>query len=589
MISLGIEGTAEKTGVGIVDDNGNILSLAGKPLIPEKGGIHPREASEHHSKWIPILIKEAISDAEIELSDIDLISFSRGPGIPPALRTVATSARALSLSLNKPIIGVNHCIGHIEIGKLDTGTIDPVTLYASGGNSQIIAYEKEKYRVFGETLDIAIGNCLDHFARECGLSHPGGPIVEKLAKKGSYIDLPYTVKGMDFSFSGLLTSAIREYEKGIAIEDICFSLQETAFSSLVEVAERALSYTKKTELMLCGGVAVNKRLREMLTIMAEEHYTDFFIPKMELCGDNGAMIAWLGLLTNKYYGNNKLPQDLANTSIIQKYRTDEVAIPWMEELSKNMTLKTPFLPKEILHKGAEANIYPTKWLNQEAIKKKRIPKSYRTKELDEKIRKSRTKREAKILSNIKKYGIKTPIVLDIDINDKSIIMEKINGINLNDFFTNIFQKIDTQSNINKNINNIKNKNINANINFDKNNQLIDICENIGKYLAKLHNANIVHGDLTLSNIIYDFQNKNKTNIYFIDFGLAKYSNLFEDKADDLLVFKKSLQILNKNINDIFETIIDSYIVNLNKISKNNMSKKKYLKKIEEIENRGRYH
>ena len=115
MICLGIEGTAEKTGVGIVDSDGNILAMAGEQLFPEKGGIHPRIAAEHHGYWIPKLIPKAIDEAGISYDDLDLISFSQGPGLGPALRIVATSARTLALSLNKPIIGVNHCIGHVLI------------------------------------------------------------------------------------------------------------------------------------------------------------------------------------------------------------------------------------------------------------------------------------------------------------------------------------------------------------------------------------------------------------------------------------------------------------------------------------------
>ncbi|MDD3408821.1 MAG: tRNA (adenosine(37)-N6)-threonylcarbamoyltransferase complex transferase subunit TsaD, partial [Methanobacteriaceae archaeon] len=220
MISLGIEGTAEKTGVGIVDDEGNILSSVGNQLFPKEGGIHPREAAEHHAYWIPKLIPQAVEEAGIDLTDVDFISFSQGPGLGPALRTVATAARTLSLSLKIPIVGVNHCIGHVEIGKLDTGAINPVSLYVSGGNSQVIAFESGRYRIFGETLDIAVGNCFDHFGRETGLGHPGGPVIEKLALNGSYVDLPYSVKGMDFSFSGLLSAALRAFKRGVPIEDI---------------------------------------------------------------------------------------------------------------------------------------------------------------------------------------------------------------------------------------------------------------------------------------------------------------------------------------------------------------------------------
>ena len=220
MISLGIEGTAEKTGVGIVDSDGNVLAIAGEQLYPKEGGIHPREAAEHHAKWIPQLIPQALDEAGLGYKDIDLVSFSQGPGLGPALRIVATAARTLAGTLDVPIVGVNHCIGHVEIGKLDTGAKNPVTLYVSGGNSQVIAYESGRYRIFGETLDIAIGNCLDHFGRESGLGHPGGPVIEKLALEGSYIDLPYVVKGMDFSFSGLLSAALRAYKRGEKIVPI---------------------------------------------------------------------------------------------------------------------------------------------------------------------------------------------------------------------------------------------------------------------------------------------------------------------------------------------------------------------------------
>lgn len=543
MISLGIEGTAEKTGVGIVEDNGNILSIVGKPLIPKEGGIHPRIAAEHHSLWIPKLITEAINEANISFNEIDLISFSQGPGLGPALRTVATSARTLSLRLNKPIIGVNHCIGHVEIGKLNTGAINPVSLYVSGGNSQVIAYESGRYRIFGETLDIAIGNCLDHFGRETGLGHPGGPVIEKLAKKGSYVDLPYVVKGMDFSFSGLLSAAIRKFKKGIHIEDICFSLQETAFSILVEVTERALSHTQKDEVMLCGGVSANKRLGEMLAIMSKEHGAKFFQPEIKYCGDNGAMIAWLGLLTYKYYG----AMDIKDTGIIQKFRTGEVDIPWVN--TEKTFLK---LPENLIAKGAESDILKGSYLGEEAVLKSRISKSYRINEIDSKIRKSRTKLEAKLLSDVKRAGVLTPILYDVDLENKSILMEKINGKLVKDLLSKV---------------NSENRK--------------EIAMSIGKNIAAIHNLNVIHGDITSSNMIIDETNK----LFFIDFGLGRYSDLFEDKAVDLLVLKKSFQSIDYKIaSEIFENVIIGYLDN----SKDNLDKKEICRKIFEIEARGRY-
>jgi len=537
LISLGIEGTAEKTGVGIVDDEGNILGMAGKQLFPEKGGIHPRIAAEHHAKWIPQLIPQAVEEAGISYNDIDLISFSQGPGLGPALRIVATSARTLALSLNKPIIGVNHCIGHVEIGKLDTGAVNPVSLYVSGGNSQVIAFESGRYRIFGETLDIAIGNCLDHFGRETGLGHPGGPVIEKLAKSGSYVDLPYVVKGMDFSFSGLLSAALREHDKGTAIEDICYSLQETAFAMLVEVTERALSHTQKDEVMLCGGVSANTRLREMLNTMAVEHGAKFYMPQMKLCGDNGVMIAWLGLLMHNQFG----PMDIKDTGIIQRFRTDEVDIPWIK--NEKSYLK---LPDDLIAKGAESNIVKSSYLGRDAVLKNRISKNYRIPEIDNKIRKARTKLEAKLLSDVKKAGVVTPILYDVDLHDKTILMEEIKGDLVKDI-------------INE-----------------------DLAYEIGENIAKFHNLNIIHGDITSSNMMVNDRNQ----LVFIDFGLGRYSDLFEDKAVDLLVLKKSLQSIDYNTAiKIFDKVLEGYA---DEYKDDSLNREQIIKKINEIESRGRY-
>lgn len=329
MICIGFEGTAHTFGVGIIDSDGEVLANAKEVYEPEKGGIHPREAAQEHSKNARNVLDEAMRKADIDSEDVDLISFSQGPGLGSCLRTVATAARALSVWLNVPIIGVNHCVAHVEIGRLTEEAEDPVTLYVSGGNTQVIAFDGGRYRIFGETLDIALGNCLDTFARKVGLSHPGGPKIEKLAKESTnLVDLPYSVKGMDLSFSGLMTGAVRKYEdKKASIEDLAFSLQETAFAALVEVAERAVAHTEKDEVMLVGGVAANQRLRKMINLMAEEQGADFYVPPMEFCADNAAMIAWTGILASQA-GER---QSIEETRIKQRWRTDEVNIPWREE------------------------------------------------------------------------------------------------------------------------------------------------------------------------------------------------------------------------------------------------------------------
>lgn len=319
MISLGIEGTAHTFGIGIVDDKGKILSDAKSSFFPPLG-IHPREAAEHHAEMAPKLLKDVLKSAKMTPKDLDIISFSQGPGLPPCLRIAATFARTLSLKLKKPLVGVNHCISHIDIAKLLTKSTDPIVLYVSGGNSQVIGFSGGKYRVFGETLDIAIGNAIDKFARECDLGFPGGPVIEKLAKGGKYIELPYTVKGMDFSYSGLVTDVVRRHKAGAKIEDLCFSFQEHAFAMLIEATERALAHTEKTEVMITGGVAANKRFVEMLSIMAKERGARYYACPMEYAGDNGAMIAWSGILNHKA---GKTIKDLKDSRILPRWRVDD--------------------------------------------------------------------------------------------------------------------------------------------------------------------------------------------------------------------------------------------------------------------------
>jgi len=325
MLCLGIEGTAHTFGVGIVNSRGKILSNVSRVYVPPKGGTHPRDAAQFHAANARTVLNGSLKAAKVDIEDIRLVAFSGGPGLGPCLRTAATAARALASWLDVPIVSVNHCIAHVEIGRLTERAKDPVTLYVSGGNTQVIAFDAGRYRVFGETLDIPVGNCFDVFAREVGLPHPGGPHVERLAKEGKkYIPLPYVVKGMDLSFSGLMTEAVRKHRTGADLRDLCFSLQETAFAALVEVTERAVAHTEKQEVMLTGGVAANRRLREMLKSMAKEHGAKFFVPPMEFCADNGGMIAWMGILAWKH----GVRQRLEGTVVKQRWRTDEVDVPW---------------------------------------------------------------------------------------------------------------------------------------------------------------------------------------------------------------------------------------------------------------------
>ncbi|MHA1791554.1 MAG: KEOPS complex N(6)-L-threonylcarbamoyladenine synthase Kae1 [Promethearchaeota archaeon] len=324
MLTLGIESTAHTFGVGIVDEEGNVLSSVNDTYVPIEGGLHPLKTATHHVECFQDVFKKALEKAGVDFNAIDLIAFSQGPGLGPCLRVGATIARTLHLKLNIPIVGVNHCIAHVEIGRLTTGCDDPLTVYVSGGNTIISAFDCGRYQIFGETLDIALGNMLDTFARAAGLQHPGGPKIEALSRKSSnLISLPYTVKGMDLSFSGLLTAAKKKLSK-YPIEDLAFSIQETAFAMLAEVAERAISHTEKKDMLLTGGVAANGRLKEMIEIIAEDHGANFHAVPVKLAGDNGAMIAWNGLLLY----NNSGGMELRDTIVDPKWRLDQVPIPW---------------------------------------------------------------------------------------------------------------------------------------------------------------------------------------------------------------------------------------------------------------------
>jgi universal protein Kae1 len=329
---LGIESTADDFSVGISTFDGNMLANIIDVYMPPEGGIHPREAARHHSEVAGSVLERAFGKSGVKSEDLSVIAFSQGPGLGPCLRTGATVARAVASYLEVPLVGINHCVAHIEVGKLTTGVENPVTLYVSGGNTMVAAYDSGRYRVFGETLDIALGNCLDVFAREAGLRQkpemPFGAVVEKLASTGKHlIPLPFTVKGMDLSLSGLLTAAVTLLKKGgCTLEDLCYSLQETAFSMVAEVTERAVAHTGKKEVLLTGGVAANKRLQSMIRSIAEEHDAKFDVVPSEYAVDNGAMVAWTGVLAFKH----GLVMPVEKSYVKLRWRLEEVEVPWMQ-------------------------------------------------------------------------------------------------------------------------------------------------------------------------------------------------------------------------------------------------------------------
>ncbi|MDY6765932.1 MAG: bifunctional N(6)-L-threonylcarbamoyladenine synthase/serine/threonine protein kinase [Candidatus Nanohaloarchaea archaeon] len=327
MRCLGIESTAHTFGVGIYDDDtGDIVANETSMYTPAEGGIHPREAAEHHYQESLDVYRQALAAAGLDPEQLDCIAFSRGPGMPQSLEVGAVAARSLALTHDLPLYGVNHVIGHVEIGRHTTGADDPVVLFVSGGNSQVIAYAGGRYRVFGETLDIAAGNALDKLARTLGIPHPGGPEIERRAADGeTFHELSYVVKGMDFSFSGLLTEAQRLYdEEEVDAEDLCFSFQEHLYAMLVEATERALAHLEKDEVLLTGGVAANARLREMVDSMCGQRGAAAFLCPQEYATDNGAMIALQGA-RRAQHGD---PDDPSETEVRPDWRPDEVEVGW---------------------------------------------------------------------------------------------------------------------------------------------------------------------------------------------------------------------------------------------------------------------
>ena len=505
---LGIEGTAHTVSAGIIDED-KIYYTSSRTYHPKDGGIHPREAANHHFENVLNVIQEALHKSSMNIGDIDLIGFSRGPGLGPCLKIVAVAARSLSIKNKIPLLGVNHPLGHIEIGKRTTGSTDPIVLYVSGGNTQIITGSNGKYRVVGETLDIGIGNMLDKFARDIGIPFPGGPVIEQYALNGKkLLDLPYSVKGMDTAFSGIYTAAKHLKEKGEKVEDICYSIQETSFSMLCETLERAIYTTGKREILLTGGVARNMRLREMISIMAKEAKCKIFETPVEYCMDNGSMIAQAALMMYK----NGIRHNLEDTSVDQKFRIDQAPAPWISSGTVEVTED----------RGAESVISHEEFLGINAVRKKRIGKNYRDIKLDERLLWERMSREMRILSKGIENGVNFPVLLDYSDEHREVVLEKIEGVLMNAFLD-----------------------IGKNMAF--------YMGRLGEEVAKMHTSNISHGDLNLNNIIVS-----EENIFIIDPSLGSLSPGVEEFATDIKMVNSFLLGYREGGKDLFDIFLESY-------------------------------
>ncbi len=480
---LGIEGTAWAASAAMYDDETDRVTMETDAYQPDTGGIEPTDAAEHMAGAFPSVLETVLSEA----GSIDAVAFSRGPGLGPCLRVTAAVARTAAQQLSVPLIGVNHMIAHLEVGRIRGGLRDPIGLNASGANAHVLGYRNGRYRILGETMDTGVGNAIDKFTRHLGWQHPGGPKVEQHAIDGSYVELPYVVKGMDFSFAGLASAAQAAVDDGTHVEDVCRGLEETIFAMLTEVTERALSLTYRDEVVLGGGVAQNERLQSMVREMARTRGATVYVPPDRFLRDNAGMIAMTG--AEMLAAGETV--DIDDSTVRSDFRPDEVSIAWRTE---------PQPPLQDDHgpiQGAEAII--TRAENR--VIKRRRGKSYRHPDLDSQLCRRRTIREARLLHRARRCGVPTPVVFDVDPQTATLVLERVGEIDLRESVT------------------------------------TERVQRVGELLAYLHHrGGIVHGDPTVRNVRIGDE-----RLYVIDFGLGFRSDHIEDHAMDLHVFVQSLQ------------------------------------------------
>jgi N6-L-threonylcarbamoyladenine synthase/protein kinase Bud32 len=539
---LGIEGTAWAASAAIYDAESETVDIETEAYVPDSGGIHPREAAEHMAEHLPEVIEGVLASARDTADSeppVDAVAFSRGPGLGPCLRLTATSARALAQRLDVPLVGVNHMVAHLEIGRHRSGFGDPVCLNASGANAHVLGYRGGRYRVLGETMDTGVGNAIDKFTRTVGWSHPGGPKMERSARDGEYLDLPYVVKGMDFSFAGISSAASEAVEAGTPIEDVCCGLQETVFAMLTEVSERALSLTGGDELVLGGGVAQNERLRSMLSSMCEQRGAAFFAPEDRFLRDNAGMIAVLG--ATMYRAGDTLAVEASG--IDADFRPDEVPVTWRADDDTDPVTDRNTDTGAVL-RGAEATVT----VEGETVSKRRNPRAYRHPTLDGRLRRERTRAEARLTAGARRAGVPTPLVRDIDLKRTQLSVQTVGDCELRAAVT------------------------------------APRVRQVARHLARLHGAGLVHGDPTTRNIrvrtdVSDPEVVDAPAVFLIDFGLGYHSEDPEDHAMDLQVFRRSLTGTETDANRFVREVESAYRETGNPA---------VLDCLRDIESRGRY-
>ncbi|WP_066412718.1 bifunctional N(6)-L-threonylcarbamoyladenine synthase/serine/threonine protein kinase [Halorubrum aethiopicum] len=584
---LGIEGTAWCASAALHDAGTDATFIESDPYEPDSGGIHPREAAEHMSEAIPEVVETVLDHAEAEYGPdaIDAVAFSRGPGLGPCLRTVGTAARSLAGALDVPLVGVNHMVAHLEIGRHESGFSNPVCLNASGANAHLLGYHDGRYRVLGETMDAGVGNAIDKFTRHVGWTHPGGPKVEAAAAEASggdaategsdsssatdLLELPYVVKGMDFSFSGISSAANDAYDAGEPVEEICFSLQEHVFAMLTEVSERALSLTGADELVLGGGVGQNDRLREMLAEMCAARGAAFHAPDPRYLRDNAGMIAVLG--AQMAAAGDTLA--VRESRIDPNFRPDQVPVTWRDDESSVARVGSDRgrdRGNDLDGRGAEAIVEVVDAddaglvegiVDGAIVRKRRIPKEYRHPGLDRSLRRDRTVAEARLTSEARRAGVPTPLVYDVDVPEATLTLQYVGDRDLAADLRDDEER-DQESSATRTVRAVR---------------------SVGRHLARLHRAGFVHGDPTTRNVRIGNDGSDSGSshapTYLIDFGLGYHTGHVEDHAMDLHVFEGSVTATATGSDRLVDAFEEGY---------EEEGEEAVLDRLREVRRRGRY-
>ncbi len=505
---LGIEGTAHTLGVALVDSTGATLAAAKNTIRPPGNeGIHPREAADHHARAVGPLVRQVLDEGKTGSDQLAGVAFSQGPGLGPCLRVAASAARALSASQRIPLCGVNHAIAHLEMARWTTHLAAPLCLYVSGGNTQVLVPRRHRYEILGETIDIGLGNAFDKFGRACGLGWYAGPIIETLAARAAadgapFRDLPYTVKGMDVAFSGIVTAATHLHTSGMPLPEVCHSLQETAFAMLMEVAERGLAATGAGALTVTGGVACNGRLRQMLESLGKEWGIPVGLPPAATCVDNGEMIALVGL--HQLESDVTLPID--QSGVIPRYRTDVPRLPWLEGLEHQAP------SNESRWRGAEAEVIPVQWQGRPSVLKHRLLKASRHPRIDLMQRRMRTRSEARVMTAAAAGSIPVPALWDVEVDSTSLLIERLEATLLEELF---WENVDGLDRLDPD-------------------ETRHLARHLGATIAHLHALGIIHGDLTGRNVMISGVGPD-CRVWLIDWGLGRFTQEVEDRAVDLRV------------------------------------------------------